>query len=72
MVSFWRQNHDQSSAFKFGVLLYQCSFLGSLGNFFEQSHAEPGQSDFTPPEYDGYFYLVFSVNKLLYMTDLGL
>jgi len=70
--SFRCQNHDQGSAFKFGVLLHHSDFLGLLGYFFEQCHTEPGQSDFASPKYDGHFYLVFSINKLPYMANLGL
>ncbi len=70
--SFRCQNHDQGSAFKFGVLLDRSDFLGFLGYFFEQCHTEPGQSDFASPKYDGHFNLVFSFDELFYMADLGL
>ena len=66
------QNHDQGSTLKFWMLLDRRRFFGCDSDFFEQRHPQFGQCDFATSEYYGNFDFVFSIDKLLYMADLGL
>ena len=51
------------TAFHSGGLFNHCIFIGIFSNFGKQFPAFLSEGDFTPPENNGYFYLIFFPNK---------